>query len=202
MSTEAASYKALGFNDRARGNYLCTYSGIHFYPCDPRPDEVVIEDIAKSLGMMCRWAGHVNRFFSVAQHCVLGSLAIESFPRAKEERLPFKFLMHDASEAYCVDLPRPLKYSPELAGYALIEEGVQNAICMRFGLPLENLPSIKEMDNTMLVTEQRDLRNNPQLLADMLARHKVKPLPTPIESWSPYVAEQNFLIRFNQLVGE
>lgn len=194
MTTEAESYKALGFNDRARGNYLCTYSGIHFYPCDPRPEEVDITDIAKALGMLCRWAGHVNRFYSVAQHCVLGSLAIAP-------ELAFRFLMHDASEAYCVDLPRPLKYSPELAGYAVIEEGVQNAICMRFGLPLENPPAIKEMDNTMLVTEQRDLRDNPELLADMLARFKVKPLRTPIEPWSPYVAEQNFLVRFNQLVG-
>ena len=84
------------------GDWIQTMSGVIFYPLDPRPEEIRIEDIAHALSHQCRFAGHCREFYSVAEHSV----------RVSRE-LPQEFmlwgLLHDASEAYLVDLPRPIK---------------------------------------------------------------------------------------------
>jgi hypothetical protein len=143
----------------------------------------------------CRFAGHLRDFYSVAEHSVRGSFEVP-------EEYAFEFLMHDASEAYIVDIPRPLKYCTAMSGYREIEENVQNVINMKYGLPLEMHPSVKEADNRMLCTEQRDLRpGDPEILKLMVERMGVEPYSFHIKPWSPYVAEQNFLLRFKQLYG-
>lgn len=189
---EPSTIKSENGSVQNRGNWMCTYSNIRFYPLDPRPEEINIKDIAHSLSMMCRFAGHVNHFYSVAEHCVRGSFQVP-----KQHAL--EFLLHDAPEAYCVDIPRPLKYAPEMSAYLDIEESISNAVSMRFGLPIGNHPCIKEADNRMLVTEQRDLRSSPALLKDMCAKYGIQPYDFHINPWAPYVAEQNYLTRFYQL---
>ena len=53
-----------------KGDWILTYSGIEFWPLDPRPEDVRIEDIAHALSMQCRFAGHCDRFYSVAEHSI------------------------------------------------------------------------------------------------------------------------------------
>lgn len=48
-----------------KGNWMQTYTGRAFWPLDPRPEEVDPLDIAHALGMLCRYGGHVNRFYCV-----------------------------------------------------------------------------------------------------------------------------------------
>lgn len=136
-----------------RGPYFRTISGIEFYPFDPRPEEITIEDIAHSLAMQCRFGGHVVRHYSIAEHSLRGSY----YCRTPE--LALRFLMHDATEAYCVDLPRPLKRKG-LFGYLYrrIEKRIERAICERFALEGLSEPIIKLIDARMLETEKRDLR--------------------------------------------
>ncbi|WP_051202611.1 hypothetical protein [Desulfovibrio aminophilus] len=50
-----------------------TYTGRMFFPLAPDPAAVVIEDVARSLAMQCRFNGHVRRYYSVAEHSVLVS---------------------------------------------------------------------------------------------------------------------------------
>ena len=57
--------------DGRKGGWIQTYTGRQFWPMDPRSHEVFIEDIAHSLSMMCRYAGHCERFYSVAEHSIL-----------------------------------------------------------------------------------------------------------------------------------
>lgn len=35
------------------GDWMQTYTGRQFWPIDPRPEEIEIEDIAHALSMMC-----------------------------------------------------------------------------------------------------------------------------------------------------
>jgi hypothetical protein len=51
--------------------WLQTNSGGRFYPFNPRVEDVNIADIAHALSLLCRYGGHVDRFYSVAEHCVL-----------------------------------------------------------------------------------------------------------------------------------
>lgn len=132
------------------GNYMLTFSGRRFWPTDPHPDDVHLEDIAHALALQNRFGGHTRSPYSVAQHCVLVS---ELVPPA----LALEGLFHDASEAYIVDIPRPLKYSVGMEGYKPIEAAVQEAICLKYGLPATLAPAIKVADDAACYAEMRDL---------------------------------------------
>jgi hypothetical protein len=170
-----------------------TFTGRQFWPVDPRAEEICIEDIAHALSNQCRYAGHCEEFYSVAQHSVI--VSVTCAPRDA-----LWGLLHDAAEAYLVDLPRPIKRHSELgAQYRQLEEVLMAVICECFGLPLVEPASVKKADNVVLVTEMRDLMARPP------ARWKESwangPSPWVIYAWSPKKAEQEFLQRFNYLTG-
>jgi hypothetical protein len=102
--------------------WLATYSGAEFSLIDPQPDQVRIGDIAHSLSQLCRFVGATRSFYSVAQHCVLVS---DHCP----PEYAFAGLMHDAAEAYCLDMPRPLKYLPAWRRTARLRTGF-TALCV------------------------------------------------------------------------
>lgn len=131
-----------------RGDWMQTYTGKKFWPLDPDPAEIDILDIAHALSNACRYAGHVMRFYSVAEHSVLVSMHV-SDPNQKWA------LLHDASEAYLVDMPRPVKRF--LPGYQEAETRLMAAICERFGLPPEMPDEVKDIDNRILVDEREVL---------------------------------------------
>ena len=131
-------------------HYILTHSSCKVYPLAPKKSEICFEDIAHALSHICRWTGHCNEFFSVAQHSVyVSSLA------SPENAL--WGLLHDASEAYLCDLSRPVKRHPWLANYRLAEENMMRVICEQFDLPTEMPEEIKEIDSRMIATEARDL---------------------------------------------
>lgn len=145
-------------------SWIQTYSGKAFDPFNPNPADICIQDIAHALANVCRFTGHTRQFYSVAQHSV-----------EVTTRLPYEFqrhaLLHDASEAYLLDLARPLKQRPEFAGYRAAEKALQEAIYTRFGLDPITPPEVKEMDLRMLLLEKRKLMgacakewDNPALL--------------------------------------
>ncbi len=170
------------------GDWIQTYSGQVFYPLDPRPEEIHIIDIARSLSFQCRFSGHTRYFYSVAEHSVRVSLAC---PTDKAWAL-----LHDASEAYLVDLPRPLKRFSELGRlYMEAEVRVMQAVCRRFGLPIEQPAIIEKIDRVLLITEKRDLMTmEPKPWEDTEI-----PLPAKITPWTSYQAETAFLARFKEL---
>ena len=85
-------------------DYITTYTGIRFYPASPDAEGICIEDIAHALSLLCRGNGHVSRFWSVAEHCIL--CAREAAAREWPARLVLACLLHDASECYLSDVPR------------------------------------------------------------------------------------------------
>lgn len=46
-----------------RGDWMQLASGQPFWPLDPRPEEIHIEDIAAALSKLCRYGGHCKRFY-------------------------------------------------------------------------------------------------------------------------------------------
>ncbi|MEE9393747.1 MAG: metal-dependent phosphohydrolase [Planctomycetota bacterium] len=127
---------------------IMTASGRIVEFLDPQPDQIDVDDIAHALAMQCRFGGHTREFYSIAEHSVYVSLACD-----KADAL--YGLLHDASEAYLVDVPKPIKQ--RLPDYQAIETPLQRAIYARFGLSEETPASVKEADRRALVTEGRDL---------------------------------------------
>lgn len=132
-----------------RGPYTGTWLRGRFYPLDPRPEEVKIEDIAAGLSKQCRFNGHIDRFYSVAEHSVIASTLTTDIHLAKW------LLMHDAPEAYIGDMVRPLK--AVIPQFQEIEDRIMTAIAERVGLDGDMPAEVKTIDNIMCSTEKRDL---------------------------------------------
>lgn len=132
------------------GRWFPTYSGWRFWPLDPRPGDFNIQDIARSLSRICRFNGHLDSHYSVAQHCVL--MHDQAPPSAQ-----FLALMHDAPEAYYHDVATPIKRVLGSA-YSALELKGWDALCEQFQIDAtaEDHVRLKELDQQFLHTEARD----------------------------------------------
>lgn len=142
---------------KSRGDWIQTYSGIKFYPLDPMPEDILIEDIAHALSNICRFNGHTKQFYSVAQHSYLVSSQIN------DPKIALAGLLHDASEAYICDIPRPLKNTEDFERYREIEGQLQSKIWNKFGISfIERFdPMIHEWDMKIWEQESIDLMSPP-----------------------------------------
>lgn len=163
-----------------------TYKGIMIQPLNPKVEHIDIEDIAHALGNMCRYAGHVNEFYSVAEHCVLAS-----YLAPKDEQL--EALLHDATEAYLVDVPRPVKYL--MPDYRVYEARLQEVIDEKFNLKPHS-KALKEIDSRLLVSESY------LLFAVGIDIPGVERYDSfELFNLSPKYAKRAFLDRFDELTG-
>jgi hypothetical protein len=174
-----------------RGDWMQMWTGGKFYPEDPRAEDVHPADIAHALSFLCRYAGHVERFYSVAEHCALMSDAVSP-------QHALAALLHDATEAYVVDVPHPVKVL--LPDYRALEYRVWMAIVERFGLDTELPPEVHEADKRILLTERNALLPRTVLPWDQDAHYV--PLPVAIEGWSPAEAERQYTERLVALTKE
>ena len=110
----------------------CTWMNL----VDPKPEMVHIEDIANALSNICRFTGHVKKFYSVALHSVRVSYLVPP-----EDAL--QALLHDATEAYMSDINSPLKHTDALAGYRLLEQRMWEVIAEKYGIPAELSYNVK-----------------------------------------------------------
>ena len=161
-----------------------TYTGRYFDILNPQAKDVSIIDIAHALSQLCRFTGHTEEFYSVAQHSWLVSHYVPA-------EFALDGLLHDASEAYMADLNRPLKHSPEMSRYRTAEKALSKVIQERFGLGPEP-KEVKDVDYRMCATEMRDLMGGTVYDA-------TKPFDFTIGSMEPRLAQDLFLERFHEL---
>jgi hypothetical protein len=173
------------------GDWMQTVTGRKFWPLDPRKSEVHGFDIAHALSNICRFGGHTRQFYSVAEHSVYVSHAIDP-----EHAL--WGLLHDAAEAYLGDIIRPIK--PYIAMYKVREERVMRVIEQFYNLPPEPKEIVKRADNAVLATEGR------QVFSDNMTQDwnlEEEPIPgLQIQFWSPSVARAEFMARLDELLLE
>jgi hypothetical protein len=173
-------------------DWIQTFMGRQFWPLEPRAEDIDIKDIAHALSNLCRYGGHTEQFYSVAQHCVLVSNAVPA-------EFALYGLLHDASEAYLIDVPRPIKHAEGMHAYRRAEARLEEVIYESFGLPrlgMEGLGHLKTADNQLLRTEQRDLmKPAPAEWKD----YRVGALKLVIEPLLPHAAEQAYINRFKEL---
>jgi uncharacterized protein len=136
---------------------LSTYTGGKLYPMGPDPEDIELEDIAHALSHQCRYTGHTSSFWSVAAHSI--EVAHRAFYRAiargstyrEASHIALCGLMHDASEAYLVDIPKPIK--PLFVGYNQWEAHLSQAVATRFGLTYPWPSIVEEIDHEIPVDE-------------------------------------------------
>lgn len=176
--------------DIYRGPWIMTASGRQLHVLSPKAEEIGIGDIALALGRVCRFSGQTRGFYSVAEHCVEASLLV---PPAHA----LWALLHDASEAYICDIPRPIKRF--LPGYYDAERRLQRVVYSAFGLEGPEPPCVKMVDNRLVVTEyiclMPPLPRGERLdigMSEILPDHKFRCM-------GPEEATRAFLERFAEL---
>lgn len=176
-------------------NTILTNEGRYFYFEQPWAHPFTITEIAHALSHLCRFTGHTDRFYSVAQHSVLVS-------RLVPVGLAYDGLLHDAAEAYLGDVASPLKRM--LPDYKVIEHNVEEWLFRWFNVGFPLHPDIKKADIRALVTEKRD-----QMVGDATYKQECGGLLWPdvvpdakrIKPWSPRRARIEFLMRYEELTG-
>ncbi len=136
--------------------YITTYTEKKIDPLQPDVDLFDVRDYAHALSLTCRGNGHVKQFLSVGQHCVW--CAKEAAARGYSKRVILACLLHDASEAYMSDVPRPLKEI--LPEYVAAEEKLLNLIYTKFlgsTLTEEEQILVKKVDDDLLYFDLREL---------------------------------------------
>jgi hypothetical protein len=189
-----------------KGDWMQTFTGRQYWPLDPHPDEVCVRDIAHHLAMLCRYTGACIRFYSVAEHSVHVSHVVERYVRNAPREVVLNALMHDAAEAYCNDIARPVKR--EIVGYDAIEGANMANIVEALELPGVSPAAggiIKQADNAMLLAEQATIMAP--------APHAWQPVDVPDEmrqialermhlaAYGPEAAERLFMGRYRELTA-
>lgn len=150
------------------------------------PEGIPLVDIAHCLSQLCRWHGSTVDFYSVAQHCVIGSRMFQ------DEELAKHFLLHESGEAVVADIPSPLRS----AGFTRLEDRVLRKVLEHHGLGWPQPSEIKEMDKRMAATEAKQLLHHD---AARLLGFRQKPLQIEISPWAPRRARKAFLARAREL---
>jgi hypothetical protein len=156
VSLDYPSFKV----DREAPHNILTWTGRSVDPWDMKPEDVVLDDIAHALALQCRYAGHVPTHYSVAEHSYRGAQQLRDDGASKAVQKAF--LLHDAAEAYLIDLPRPIKNRPEFDAYRAAEARLEKVIGKRFKVDLFNplhAPVVKSMDYAMYQWEVRRIRS-------------------------------------------
>lgn len=167
-------------------NTIRVRSGRYFDLLDPQPDQFAIEDIAGALSKICRFGGQIERFYSVAEHCLHCS--------ALAEAVPLACLLHDAAEAFTGDIVKPLKIL--LPEFAEIECRVENVIAAKYGVDFQQ-PEVGEIDRAMLIAERNALFSKDNV--KWTGEDEVRKVNPSISCLSPHDAEILFMRRVREL---
>lgn len=173
---------------------IATYSGKLVNPLDLKPEDIDIHDIAHALSNICRYGGHVRKFYSVAQHSIIMLDLLKGVAAPPDEQL--QGLLHDAEEAYILDFPNPIKKLAAFDEYRKICSHATNAIMWAFDLPVELSGRIKRFDQELVTLEARQLMQVAPEWEDELARFEPGFPRFSILPWDPHVARHHFLRAF------
>ena len=176
------------------GPYVSTATGRKFFPISPRPEDVDIHHIARSMSMTCRYNGAVRRFYSTAEHSVH---IARSLVKAHGKLVALAGLLHDAPESYSGfgDVVSPMKSESPFVGE--IEDSIyRKAIAPRFGLDAD-------IPEAVHIADMR-IRGNEVANMVPMAWHEEydDPLDVILQYWSPEEAEEEFLETFKALGGD
>ena len=166
-------------------------SGQMFDYNNPGADEVAIADIAAALSKVCRFAGHLPYFYSVAQHAVNTSYIVP-------EEHAYTALMHDLAEGFTNDLPTPLKVAIPL--FKDLEVAIESAMAVQFNFQYPLPAEVKLADLQMLGLEKIYIKQDYSdwaVLDDVEFEHLRARVD--LTSWTPDQAESRFLTRYEAL---
>lgn len=173
-----------------------TYSGRFVDLLDPQPDQISITDIAVHLSNIVRFGGGVSRFYSVAEH------SVRCAELASDAALKMACLLHDAHEAYTLDLPAPLKRVLDIEApgvVAALQSRLDGAIGEALGVWYGDFkhPIVKSIDDYIMYREAAGLKYSHGIGPHWANDTYYEPMVA--YGWSPPEAEGRFITCYEQL---
>lgn len=174
---------------------------------DPSPLDIEIEDIAHGLARVARWNGQTigDNAFCVAEHSVI----VERICAQLEPGLPpgkrLTALLHDAPEYVIGDMISPFK---SILGdsYKAVEQRLEEAIYLRFGLPARCPQTLKKLikraDLICAWFEAVQLAGFSEAEANKLFGKPPKAITLTLTPQNISTSEASFLARFARLMND
>ena len=129
--------------------FIATFTGGKFYPMGPDCERLNIVDIAHALSRICRYNGQVTRFWSVAAHSL--AMVKRLYLEGHDASVQAAALVHDASEAYLMDVPKPIKGL--FLNYKEWESNLELVIAKKYGVEFPWPSVVKHHDKAILIDE-------------------------------------------------
>lgn len=92
--------------------------------------DICIEDIAHTLAFKPRFNGNGKSWYSIAAHSIAVSHIVPP-------HLKLSALLHDASEGYLFDIPKPNKELKEFKDIVELENSIQELVYDKYFIPVE-----------------------------------------------------------------
>lgn len=186
MGSHAAALNSLMLDSDPNNTAISTYTGKTFDIHNREQWNFDRNDIAHALSTINRFAGHVD-FYSVGEHSIHVSNLLRDWGCPPDTQL--LGLLHDASEAYLLDIPRPWKGTVYIGDrtYVDVEDDIQTALFEWAGITYA-------FENDWDIVKE----------ADMGVYHveaAARPSPS-IFGLSPKALRTEFLWRWSALEGE
>lgn len=178
-------------------DWMLTHSRRQVWPLALKHQDVNLKDIAASLSKQCRYNGHVDRFYSVAEHSVRISYALQQ--KGHDTMTALIGLHHDDSECWLGDQIKPLKNAMEQKGFSFkpFELEIEQKVSERFGLTWPWPEVIHEFDRKIVRDEKEQLKQGgPEWDAFGIP---AEGLGITLECWDWQKAERMFIARHHEL---
>jgi hypothetical protein len=186
------------------GNWRQANSGRQIVPTEPDVHAFNYDDIANGLALIPRYGGQgrVDRYYSVAEHCIHITNYAERFTDTDDRGL-LAALLHDASEAILgCDLGPGIKEALEPL-HGPLEEAWTELIMSKYGAMggyNRSKELIKRLDKQIVFNEKAAIMRVPR---DDWPDSSVKPLQgVSIQCWSPEQAKLGWLMLFRRLTND
>lgn len=157
-----------------------------------KPLDIDFAVISRSLSKQCRWNGDTNRFYSVAEHCVLMARYVR--PEAK-----IHMLLHDVPEAFTGDIISPIKRKcPEIVA---LEADILTVIYKAAGIPEPSeimSQHVRDIDNRILRSELLCMFPPNQ---EWRGLDDIEPLRVEFHFMSPEPAALAYMYELNRNLG-
>lgn len=176
--------------------WISTQSVEQFDFTNPKIEDIHILDIAHALSNICRFGGHSSSFYSVAEHSIILAEILER--QGADKMTVLAALLHDATEAYLGDMPRPITASL----FHLDDNCYRNKFVMlnefitftRFNLDGADWESISNRDRRLCITEAKQLGLWNKQWAD-----QGDAITFELHLWTSAQAENLFVMNFTEL---
>ncbi len=178
--------------------FMLLRSGGYVDPATITAADVTLIDLAWAQGHLCRFTGHSDRFYSVAEHATLVGDLMRF--RGGDDALVLAALVHDAAEAYLGDVGRPVK--KRLGSfYPECEERISAVVDEFFGIELPGdgqQVALKDCDNAICGLELHTFWPGHPVLTKTGRAESAAGLA--VVGHPPRVAALNWLIRLKSVL--